>query len=523
MNQFTSRFAPHIAAVLTGLDRFFVTGVIRHLCCPRGMDMYLRETGILIKDFGQHVIELSEQVKQASIKRLEAQGAGYHYFPSCNVSKEEFARRIARENNIREGHICAIGCVESCKSFNVRGNRETRHIEVVARERRCMHIYSYRYHPVFGWMNIRLQTWFPFRIQICMNGREWLARQLDQAGIAYEKADNCFTWIEDFARAQALMREQLSTDWPTLLSSLIPDIHPMHPTIVERCHADYYWSCRQSEVARDVVFSDRKVLEPLVANLLQHGITTLKSPDVLRFLGRTATNAVSHVKGDVNSTLKVRYEGARIKHWNNGNSVKMYDKAASERGAVLRFEMTLNNEESFKVFRAKEGGPAHELDYRVLRRGMADFEARAKVSEQALDRYMNALASAANDQRLSNLLSKITNSTVYKEKPVRALRPFAAEDMKLLETVSRGEYTIEGLRNRDLQKHFYPEAPKTTEEARRRSGWATRKLRLLCAHKLICKTKGSNRYHITDEGRQIITALLTAKETPVCNLLRKAA
>ena len=28
-------------------------------------------------------------------------------------------------------------------------------------------------------MNARIQTWFPFRIQICLNGREWLARQMD--------------------------------------------------------------------------------------------------------------------------------------------------------------------------------------------------------------------------------------------------------------------------------------------------------------------------------------------------------
>jgi hypothetical protein len=520
MNQFTSRFAPAIVAVLSGLDRFVLTGMIRHLCCPRGMDMYLRDAGVLLKDFGDHAIALSEAVRDASIKRLEAEGAPYHYMRSCNDSKEDFARRIARENNVSEGHVCAIGCLESCKSFDVRGNRQTHRIEVVARERRCMHIYSYRIHPVFGWMNLRLQTWFPFRIQICLNGREWLARQLDQAGIAYEKADNCFTWIEDFDRAQALMREQFSTQWPVLLNSLVPDIHPMHPTIVERCHADYYWSCRQSEVARDVVFADRKVLAPLVADLLQHGITTLKSPDVLRFLGRTAVNKV---EGDVNSTLKVRYEGTRIKHWNNGNSVKMYDKATSERGSVLRFEMTLNNEESFKVFRAKEGGPADDLANRVLRRGMADFEARAKVSEQALDRYMNALASTANDQRLADLLSKITRPTFYKQKPVRALRPFAPDDMKLLETISRGEFTLEGLRNRDLQEHLFDCKAKTPEEAKRRSGWTTRKLRLLCAHQLIRKTKGTHSYHLTDEGRKIVTALLTAKETPVCNLWKKAA
>jgi len=40
-------------------------------------------------------------------------------------------------------------------------------------------------------MNARIQTWFPFSIRICLNGREWLARQLDRKGLDYVKHDNC--------------------------------------------------------------------------------------------------------------------------------------------------------------------------------------------------------------------------------------------------------------------------------------------------------------------------------------------
>lgn len=34
-----------------------------------------------------------------------------------------------------------------------------------------------------------------------MNGREWLARQLDREGLKYRRQDNC----DDFARAQSLL------------------------------------------------------------------------------------------------------------------------------------------------------------------------------------------------------------------------------------------------------------------------------------------------------------------------------
>jgi len=70
-------------------------------------------------------------------------------------------------------------------------------------------------HPVFGFMSARLQTWFPFpiHIHIYRNGREWLARQMNEVGIRYRRHDNCFTWIEDLPRAQALLGQKLKVNW----------------------------------------------------------------------------------------------------------------------------------------------------------------------------------------------------------------------------------------------------------------------------------------------------------------------
>jgi hypothetical protein len=77
-------------------------------------------------------------------------------------------------------------------------------------------------HPVFGFLSVRLQTWFPFPVHIYLNGREWLARKMDQAGIGYRRHDNCFTWIENVERAQTLMNEQLKTNWVLVLQSSPP-------------------------------------------------------------------------------------------------------------------------------------------------------------------------------------------------------------------------------------------------------------------------------------------------------------
>lgn len=61
-------------------------------------------------------------------------------------------------------------------------------------------------------MYLRLQTWFPFRVDLCLNGRHWLGKHLDQADVAYQKKENTFLRVADWERAQALLNQQLQTD-----------------------------------------------------------------------------------------------------------------------------------------------------------------------------------------------------------------------------------------------------------------------------------------------------------------------
>jgi hypothetical protein len=96
-------------------------------------------------------------------------------------------------------------------------NRQTRRLEVVRRPRKCLHYYLYRIDPEFGWMHVRLQTWAPYEMQIYVNGREWLARQMDQAGIGYRRSDNKITAVDDFGPITALCERFAHTDWPPFL------------------------------------------------------------------------------------------------------------------------------------------------------------------------------------------------------------------------------------------------------------------------------------------------------------------
>jgi hypothetical protein len=104
----------------------------------------------------------------------------------------------------------------------------------------------------------------------------------------------------------------------------------------------------------------------------------------------------------------------------------------------------------------------------------------------------------------------------------RALNPWSEKDAALLAAVSRGEYTINGLRNREVRRQLWAKVG-TDKEERRRAAAVTRLLRLLRAHGLLRKVSGTHRYVVTEGGRKIITALLAARQADVEQLTALAA
>jgi hypothetical protein len=108
---------------------------------------------------------------------------------------------------VKEGLICVLTCTEPCYSYRIGRNREKRELELHGERLKCLHHYFYFLHPQLGFLHLRLQTWFPLTIHVCLNGREWLARQMDMAG--YVQRDNCFVQLADVEQAQAWCNDQL--------------------------------------------------------------------------------------------------------------------------------------------------------------------------------------------------------------------------------------------------------------------------------------------------------------------------
>lgn len=371
-------------------------------------------------------------------------------------------------------------------------------------------------------MHVRLQTWAPYDLRVSINGREWLARQLDAAGIGYRRRDNCFTRIDDVAAANNLLQQQLREDWSTVLDGLARQVNPNYTPDFERLGLHYYWSVYQSEWASDVMFRSPAELARRYPRLVRHGITQFGSGDVMRFLARRvcADGRVNpRFHGDLLSDLRTRVEGVRLKHRVDANTLKMYDKFAS----ALRVETTINDPKDFKVYRPKPTDPSQTPDWLPLRKTVADLPRRAEVSQNANQRYLDALAAVEDTTPLKELTNPVCRPTRWKKQRVRALNPLAPDDAALLAAVARGEFLIHGFRNRDLCPLLYPKPAANPDEQRRRSAAITRRIRILRAHRLIRKVTGSHRYRVSAYGRKVLTALLAAQAASTEQLTAIAA
>lgn len=521
MGSFLQLYRDVVWGMVSGLDRIRFRGTLRSLAYVEGMRSFLNAAGVLIKDFSDFATDVTAKVRAASTAKAESEGRPKIYLPSSSTNKEATAKTIAEADGVSSGLVCILECVEPCWSYQVYRNRETKKIELRGAYRKCVHEYHYLIDPMFGWLNVRVQTWFPFGVHVCLNGREWLARRMDGARIGYVRRDNCFAWIEDIARAQRMFDQQLKVDWPKHLARLARQANPLYRQLPAPFFDDYYWSVDQSEWASDVMFRSAEDLEALYPHLLRHATETFGSVDVMRFLGRKipAHGGVhGRFAGEIVSDLRSRPEGIRIKHRLGRNSIKMYDK----QGSVLRVETTINDGAGMKVYRPKEGDESGPKEWRPLRKGVADLHRRAELSQAANNRYFEALAAADTPTPFGELVEPYCKPTRWNGKRVRALNPMQPNDHALLQAIAHGEFSINGFRNRDLRALLFGAPPRTKKVARRQSASITRQIRMLRAHGLVRKVAKSHRYQLTTDGRIFVAALLAAAKTGVDRLLEAA-
>jgi hypothetical protein len=503
MENFLKIHQDAVVGTLSTFDRMIFKGHLTRFYPQGSFGVFLWRQGVPLKGFAGYVERVTRTLKEHARGVAEEAGRPFEYLASATTkrsgtSKEDLAREIAERDGIDTGLVCVFSVLEPCKSFAVQGNRASHRLEVVRRQRKCLHFYFYFLDPEFGLIHVRLQSWFPFEIQVYVNGRAWLRQQLEKLGIAHECYENAFTWIEDLPAAQELCDRFARRRWPRVLNALARGVNPFLTEIRKAGFGEYYWVLDQGEYATDVMFQNRQALAAISGDLMEAAITNFGADDVLRFLGRKLHG---NFQGEVTSDLRRRPEGRRVKHRMKRNSIKMYDK-----GSVLRVETTINNPREFKVLRVMETCTGHSRRWCPMGKGVANIWRYAQVGRQANHRYLEAHAHVHPKGKAVAELDRLCQPRTVRGTRYARFNPITREDSTLFLAVLAGDHAVRGFRNRDVQARLFGPSAASKRERQRRSAAISRQLAKLRAHGLIAKVRGCRLYHVTARGYQIMSA-----------------
>ena len=254
-SRFERAHEDELQGTLTTVDRLIIHGHLRQLWYPNHMAYFLDRLGLhIVRDFGRFVKEASDRVKAHAEAVARKAKRPFLYQDRVVHGKDDIAREIAARDGIKEGLVCVLSTVELASCFSLAGGA------IRPRLRKCLHLYFYVIDRELGLIHIRLQTWFPFQIQIYLNGREWLARQLERRGVGFERYQNTFLSIEDLPLAQKLCAGFTRRRWSRLFDAFARRINPWLPVIGKLGFGSYYWCIDACEVATDLMWRERRRL-----------------------------------------------------------------------------------------------------------------------------------------------------------------------------------------------------------------------------------------------------------------------
>jgi hypothetical protein len=339
------------------------------------------------------------------------------------------------------------------------------------------HYYVYILDGDFGPLFIKFCSYFPFNAKICLNGHEWLKRQLMRRGIAFEALDNGLLSCADPRAAQKLCDRLDAPKIDAVFRKWLARLP--HPFTAADRKAGYRYdvSILQAEFSLTMVLdrplTGRAFFEEVIRENLDLG-----RPDNVQLIfarrinaqtpGRFRTRVITE---GVIPSIHIDYRSARIKEY-------------FKLGRALRVETTINNSRDFKIGKRLHNLPRlREFGFSANRR-LLDVQRVSHdcaVGEDAWNRVVRPIV--LNQQRASALR--------FDDPRVQAL--FAVIVMFLFQTDG---FTSSQLRAPLAQLLGIDPATIT----RGRMTYDMRRLRL---HGIIERIEGSHRYRVTSEGLRV--------------------
>jgi hypothetical protein len=180
----------HVTLEVECLDRLYLNGYIGKLAASGGLVTFLREQ--LGKPIPSPVVlgQVTGKFREAVNTMAERKQIPVYLFEHTE-RKDDAANQLRWQRGVRD-EIVFIGVAqEKARAFSgkkVGGQFEFTRDKTVY----VNHSYFYIDDEDFGPLFIKVCSYAPWGIKLCLNGHEWAKRQLDRKGIASEALDHGF-------------------------------------------------------------------------------------------------------------------------------------------------------------------------------------------------------------------------------------------------------------------------------------------------------------------------------------------
>jgi hypothetical protein len=336
------------------------------------------------------------------------------------------------------------------------------------------HFYFYGLDDDFGPFFLKFCTYFPYNAKLCINGHEYVKRQLAKEGIAFEALDNGIRSCADPRRLQQLCDGLSAAKIEALLRKWLARLP--HPFTDQDRQAGYRYqvSVLQAEFSLTQVLdrplSGRIFFEEVIRENLDLG-----RPDQVQLIfGRRVTRQTPGrfrtrvLTAGVTPSLHIDYKRSRIKQYH-------------KEGHALRTETTINDPRDFRIGKRLVNLPAlRQVGFRANRR-LLDVQ---RISQDC------ALGEDA--------FRRVNEPVTVAGQRASALRFGDGAVQALLSALVVFRLLPQGFSSRELRAHWAPLLGKAPEALT--AGQMTYHLRRLRLHGLIERVRGTHRYRVTDSG-----------------------
>jgi hypothetical protein len=394
--------------------------------------------------------------------------------------KDEVASSWRRRHSGEEGVVLVGVAQERCRSFKAaKGATPSGGIcfDFSRQSVFVNHLYFYVQDRDWGPAFVKVGTYAPYPVKLCLNGHEWVKQQLRREGIGFDSLDNGFLSCADPARLQQIC-DRLGPEAIQAFFDRWVERLPWPLTGEDRrAGFRHQLSLWQIELSLTQVFhrplDGRHFFDQVIrANL------DLGRPDRIRLLfdrrltRRTPPPAYGYrtrvITAGVDPSLHVDYKRCHVKQY-------------FKQGRALRTETTINDPGDFG-----------------LGKGLPNLWQLKTVGQTVNRRLLEAERLADDGDWSGEQIEQLQRPTIRDGHRVAALRFGDPRVMALLAALGQYGLQLDGFRNRDLRRLVEPllGSPYTPNQM-------TYDLRRLRRRGLIARLPGAHRYRLTPLGLRV--------------------